>query len=51
MSALPSISTPSTPAAPRAELERLVVTDLLGPSDPHEQLPVGVVARVRSAGR
>ena len=28
-----------TPAALRAELERLVVTDLLGPSDPHEQLP------------
>ena len=27
------------PAELRAELERLVVTDLLGPSEPHEQLP------------
>lgn len=39
------IDTP-TPAALRAELERLVVTDLLGPSDPHEQLP-GVRSPVR----
>lgn len=31
--------TDPTPAALRVELERLVVTDLLGPSDPHEQLP------------
>jgi hypothetical protein len=28
-----------SPASLRAELERLIVTDLLGPSDPHEQLP------------
>ncbi len=34
------------PAALRAELENLVVTDLLGPSDPHEQLP-GVRSPVR----
>ena len=34
------------PANLRAELERLVVTDLLGPSDPHEQLP-GVRSPVR----
>jgi hypothetical protein len=36
----------STPAELRAELERLVVTDLLGPSDPHEQLP-GIRSPVR----
>jgi len=35
-----------TPAELRAELERLVVTDLLGPSDPHEQLP-GIRTPVR----
>src|SRR5215210_8416674 len=29
----------TTPVELRAELERLVLTDLLGPSDPHEQLP------------
>ncbi len=34
-----STSRAPTPAAIRAELERLVVTDLLGPSDPHEQIP------------
>lgn len=28
-----------TPSELRTELERLIVTDLLGPSDPHEQLP------------
>jgi len=39
MSAPTSVSATPTPAALRAELERLVVTDLLGPSDPHEQLP------------
>lgn len=35
-----------TPAELRAELEGLIVTDLLGPSDPHEQLP-GVRSPVR----
>jgi hypothetical protein len=35
-----------TPAELRAELERLVVIDLLGPSDPHEQLP-GIRSPVR----
>ena len=40
------MTTPPTPAQLRAELERLVVTDLLGPSDPHEQLP-GVRSPVR----
>lgn len=40
------MSTPPTPASVRAEIERLVVTDLLGPSDPHEQLP-GVRSPVR----
>lgn len=38
-------STP-TPAQLRSELEQLVVTDLLGPSDPNEQLP-GVRSPVR----
>ena len=33
------MSATSTPAEMRAELERLVVTDLLGPSSPTEQLP------------
>ena len=37
----------TTPVELRAELERLVLTDLLGPSDPHD-LP-GVVPR-RDAG-
>ena len=37
---------PTTPAGLRAELEHLVLTDLLGPSDPHEQLP-GVRSPVR----
>jgi hypothetical protein len=36
----------ASPADLRAELERLVVTDLFGPSDPHEQLP-GVRSPVR----
>lgn len=40
------MSTAPTPAELRAELERLVLTDLLGPSDPHEQLP-GVRSPVR----
>src|SRR5437660_6356131 len=35
-----------SPAALRAELEDLIVTDLRGPSDPHEQLP-GVRSPVR----
>ncbi len=35
-----------SPADLRAELERLVVTDLLGPTDPHEQLP-GIRTQVR----
>ncbi len=35
-----------TPAELRAKLERLVVTDLLGPREPHEQLP-GVRSPVR----
>lgn len=35
-----------TPPLLRAELERLIVTDLLGPSDPYEQLP-GVRSPVR----
>jgi len=35
-----------TPAEIRNELEKLIVTDLLGPSDPHEQLP-GVRSPVR----
>jgi hypothetical protein len=34
------------PASLRAEFERLVLTDLLGPSDPNEQLP-GVRSPVR----
>ena len=33
------MTTAPSPAELRAELERLIVTDLLGPSDPHEQLP------------
>src|SRR5690606_22707253 len=41
-----AVSTTPTPAELRAELERLVLTDLLGPSDPHEQLP-GVRSPVR----
>ena len=36
----------ASPAELRAELERLVLTDLLGPADPHEQLP-GVRSPVR----
>lgn len=40
------MSTVPTPADLRAELERLVLTDLLGPADPHEQLP-GVRSPVR----
>src|SRR5215210_5275611 len=35
-----------SPAELRAQLEHLVLTDLLGPSDPHEQLP-GVRSPVR----
>ncbi|MGH9156798.1 MAG: DISARM system helicase DrmA, partial [Acidimicrobiales bacterium] len=35
-----------SPASLRSELERLVLTDLLGPADPHEQLP-GVRSPVR----
>ncbi|KAA0232766.1 MAG: hypothetical protein JJLCMIEE_03574 [Acidimicrobiales bacterium] len=35
-----------TPVRIRDELEKLIVTDLLGPSDPHEQLP-GVRSPVR----
>ena len=34
------------PVEIRRELEQLIVTDLLGPSDPHEQLP-GVRSPVR----
>ena len=41
----PTYSAPA-PSTLRAELERLIVTDLLGPSDPHEQLP-GVRSPVR----
>ena len=37
---------PPAPASIRRELEQLIVTDLLGPSDPHEQLP-GVRSPVR----
>ncbi len=37
---------PPAPVTIRRELERLIVTDLLGPSDPHEQLP-GVRSPVR----
>ena len=37
---------PQAPATIRGELERLIVTDLLGPSDPHERLP-GVRSPVR----
>jgi Helicase conserved C-terminal domain len=40
------VSSTATPADLRAELERLVLTDLLGPSDAHEQLP-GVRSPVR----
>lgn len=40
------MSSTTTPAELRAELEHLVLTDLLGPSDPHEQLP-GVRSPVR----
>ena len=40
MSAMPS------PPELRAELEQLMMTDLLGPSEPHEQLP-GVRSPVR----
>ncbi|MBK5221554.1 MAG: helicase [Acidimicrobiia bacterium] len=40
------MSTTPTPAELRSELERLVLTDLLGPSDTHEQLP-GVRSPVR----
>jgi len=40
------VNTTPTPAELRAELERLVMTDLLGPSDPHEQLP-GIRTPVR----
>ncbi|MGI8809950.1 MAG: DISARM system helicase DrmA [Acidimicrobiales bacterium] len=36
----------TSPAELRSELERLVLTDLLGPADPHEQLP-GVRSPVR----
>jgi len=36
----------TSPAGLRAELERLVLTDLLGPVDPHEQIP-GVRSPVR----
>lgn len=35
-----------SPAELRAELDRLIVTDLLGPTDPHESLP-GVRSPVR----
>jgi hypothetical protein len=40
------MTTPPVPANLRAELEGLVITDLLGPSDPREQLP-GVRSPVR----
>jgi len=40
------VSETPTPARIRNELEQLIVTDLLGPSDPHEQLP-GVRSPVR----
>jgi len=42
----PAARTSPTPAELRAELEELIVTDLLGPSDPHERLP-GVRSPVR----
>jgi len=33
------VTAPPSPAELRAEFERLIVTDLLGPSNPDEQLP------------
>jgi hypothetical protein len=33
------MSDTASPAELRSELEQLIITDLLGPSDPHEQLP------------
>src|SRR2546430_5247736 len=41
-----AVTTPVSPAELRAEFERLMLTDLLGPSKPDEQLP-GVRTPVR----